>query len=378
MTTIPPTLASAIQIYARAVQYEQQGQLDEATKLYRQAFRMDSNVNRAYDRAEKAGQIKAVAAQAQVPPLGKGHHKVPTILPIKTRANADSLITGTLATILSSFPPSVDFEPEDEKEKVHLKKIPDEVLVGILRCLDYVGVERFAGVCKKGRLVSLDSAIWRDFVQTIYKPPQIPDEVYLDGVVEDYMYDYRRVFVEQPRIRFDGVYIAVCHYVRRGLSQDAWVNISHLITYHRYLRFFPNGQVLSLLANEEMEPQQVIPLLKPSLRKKGFSIGSWALSGTTVYITDLVDPSSLPPLPSHSHSHSHHHNHIHNTDRERRTLRYVFQMTLTLRSRPMGRWNKLEINAYETVDIEDGEVCALPLKHERPFWFSKVRSWAGV
>src|ERR1700722_8609525 len=33
-------------------------------------------------------------------------------------------------------------------------------------------------------------------------------------------------------------------------------------------RFFSNGQVLSLLANEEFNPQQVVPLLKPTLRIK--------------------------------------------------------------------------------------------------------------
>jgi len=27
------------------------------------------------------------------------------------------------------------------------------------------------------------------------------------------MFDYRRVFIEQPRVRTDGVYIAICHYM---------------------------------------------------------------------------------------------------------------------------------------------------------------------
>lgn len=60
--------------------------------------------------------------------------------------------------------------------------------------------------------------------------------------------------------------------------------MSHLITYHRYLcvsmfffvhwfshiprRFYPNGQVISLLANEEHEPQHVITILRPTLRMK--------------------------------------------------------------------------------------------------------------
>lgn len=57
------------------------------------------------------------------------------------------------------------------------------------------------------------------------------------------------------------------------------------------------------------------------------------------------------------------------------TPRYMFQMTLELRSRPLGRWNRLSFKAYETVAIADGEVSSLPLKNERPYWFSKVRSY---
>lgn len=35
-----------------------------------------------------------------------------------------------------------------------------------------------------------------------------------------------------------------------------------------FSRFFPDGQVLSLLANEDYQPALVIPILKPSLRMK--------------------------------------------------------------------------------------------------------------
>ena len=50
-------------------------------------------------------------------------------------------------------------------------------------------------------------------VKTIYQPPQISDEEEADQLVAKYMMDYRRVYVEHPRVRFDGVYIAVCHYM---------------------------------------------------------------------------------------------------------------------------------------------------------------------
>ena len=75
-------------------------------------------------------------------------------------------------------------------------------------------------------------------------------------------------------------------------------------------------------------------------------------------------------------------------------MKHKFQMTLTLRSRPIGRyvvpltnelflhklmviarWNKLDLVTYDSVNRDDGEVIPLMLKHERPFWFSKVRSY---
>jgi F-box protein 9 len=53
----------------------------------------------------------------------------------------------------------------------------------------------------------------RELVQMTYKPPQIPHGLALDAIADEYMSDYRRVYVERPRLRLDGVYIAVCHYV---------------------------------------------------------------------------------------------------------------------------------------------------------------------
>ena len=84
--------------------------------------------------------------------------------------------------------------------------------------------------------------------------------------------------------------------------------VNQLITYHRYLcvrfhpafsiniitgncllvrRFYPDGTVLSLLANEGKDPQQVIASLKPTLREK------------------VITLSSTPPLCHNTHvSHS--------------------------------------------------------------------------
>ena len=47
---------------------------------------------------------------------------------------------------------------------------------------------------------------------SIYRPPQILDEEDVGTLLESYKGDPRKMFIEHPRVRLDGVYIAVCHY----------------------------------------------------------------------------------------------------------------------------------------------------------------------
>ena len=74
-----------------------------------------------------------------------------------------------------------------------------------------------------------------------YVPPQIDDEQHLDDLTSRYKHNFRRLFIEVSRVRFDGVYISVNHYVygvfcrgepvlivcrRDGLSDNPWYNVS--------------------------------------------------------------------------------------------------------------------------------------------------------
>lgn len=362
----PPSEAqgSALAIYRSAVAHEQLGDLDVALRLYRQAFRKDSNVDRAYHREE----IIASSLSAQL------HDPLYVVAEVPVhKTKRTSIVSATsLANIIGGFPEKLHFEPEIEEDGVPLRRLPDEVLIKILTRLDPTSLERFAAVNRKARVFSLDPTIWRKLVTATYKPPQVPDKEVLHAVAERCLYDYRRVYIEHPRVRMDGVYIAVCHYIRSGLSENSWVNVNHLITYHRYLRFYPNGLVISLRTNEEQPPQHVIPLLKPSLRMKGCLFGRWMLTDTTICITNLVDGSghlSIPPDTDFSDVSD---IILANSD----SIRYIFSMTLSLRSRPIGRWNKLDIITFDSVNVETGDASPVVMKHERSFWFSKVRSYA--
>lgn len=72
---------------------------------------------------------------------------------------------------------------------------------------------------------------------------------------------WSQVFQKFPRIRFTGVYISTVNYTRAGAA-SAYQNVSwnspiHIVTYYRYLRFYPDGTVISLL--DTTEPREVVP-----------------------------------------------------------------------------------------------------------------------
>ncbi len=134
-------------------------------------------------------------------------------------------------------------------------------------------------------------------------------------------------------------------------------------------------------------------------QQQGLYIGTWSLSGTTIILSNLFDASGRYPIPEFTdfssfgssstnttttttandilaHHHKHHHSHTHVSDPQQQSSRYAFAMSLNLRSKPLGRWNRLDIQSYDTLNLETGDVTPVVLKHERPFWFSKVKSYA--
>jgi F-box protein 9 len=165
------TRNGALEVYSRAVKHEQAGELDDALRLYRQAFRADSNVDRLYhlreQRAARTPEAVALAAST----VEEGVESKATGL-VNAQSNSvvpahhpERQVSGLLASILADFPIPLSFEPEDERAPLSLQRLPDELLVHMLSYLGVVTVERFALVSKKARVITLDPTIWRsDFL----------------------------------------------------------------------------------------------------------------------------------------------------------------------------------------------------------------------
>lgn len=89
------------------------------------------------------------------------------------------------------------------------------------------------------------------------------------------------MFLERPRVRFDGVYISKTTYIRQGeQSLDGFYRAWHQVEYYRYIRFFPDGHVMMLTTPEE--PQSIVPRLRTrNTRTDAILLGHYRLSQDT-------------------------------------------------------------------------------------------------
>ena len=171
-------VSPAVEIYRLAVQHEQRSELDTALRLYRDAFRKDPNVDKIYYKLEQ--QMRTPASTMATSRHGHTRNKSDSgTIDNVTREAAKLSVThvagdmkGLLASVLGNFPQKLTFEPEDQRQPVLLNKLPDEIIIISLRCLGTSAIERFAAVCRKARVLTLESSIWKCviLVLSFHKP----------------------------------------------------------------------------------------------------------------------------------------------------------------------------------------------------------------
>lgn len=194
--------------------------------------------------------------------------------------------------LIASFAhlPIPQAEPEIENTPpppCPISNVPSEVIVEILRyvaLMDPAAFYRMSLVCKRlAYHFAHEQHIWKRLCQgpefgfesmqysfacdiagnpeyTLaprYTPFPRGEPVQIPGPLGS----WSQVFQMFPRIRFTGVYISTVNYNRPGAA-SAYQNVSwnspiHIVTYYRYLRFYPDGTVLSLLSTTR--PLDVVP-----------------------------------------------------------------------------------------------------------------------
>lgn len=239
---------------------------------------------------------------------------------------------------------------------------------------------------------------------------------------------WQRMFRLRPRIRFNGCYISTVNYIRPGqpsASLATWANPVHIVTYFRYLRFFRDGTVISLLTTSE-PPDVIHHLTKdlvsthqggamahlPSIVMQNALRGRWRMSGITSDDNDdgsndgarddipsreesgqassslpsirggkpdsllaAVADGASPASPFSSLAAA--------TDAESDLVietegvgKYYYRLELAFRTAGKGsRNNKLNWRGFYSYDRLTDDWGEFGLKNDRPFFFSRVRSY---
>lgn len=307
---------TALDHYERAVEKESVGNLGDSVNLYRRAEKLDPNVHEQYKQKHfPAGSSKAKTTTTS---QSATHSSQVAQTPVAVESSLNDLIDELSRTRISVAEPETDLSPPPP---CSIASLPEEILTGIFLSAalnDFTAFVRLALVCKRfAYLVMTEETIWKRLnLDSVFGVNAMHYRYTCDlkwkSLVEKYqtlggtsiplkiqdltptIYNtYRSQFRYRPRIRFNGCYISVVNYTRAGAShQNHWnwaTSPVHIVTYYRYLRFFPDGTLISLLSTSE--PADVVhhltkeniarqqnDMLPSAVMNKGLK-GRWRLSG---------------------------------------------------------------------------------------------------
>ncbi|KAK4556494.1 hypothetical protein LTR86_006638 [Recurvomyces mirabilis] len=432
--------STALEHYERAVDKETTGQLGDSIAHYRRAFRLDSGVHEAYKKKHfppssfvkpKPEQINPSNASVTVP--NTAHHSL---------HGSTDVLPQTLKQLVDSFsplqieppPPATEASPA---ERSRIAELPEEILTQILLNLglkDVACFARLAQVCKRlAYLVLTEDAIWKriavgeefgfaamkyDYTCDIEGFPLDANDAisqYLlthDSPPEDlttilpspedralafsdltthllhstYASSWRQLFRSRPRIRFNGCYISTVNYTRPGATNTnslTWGSPIHVVTYYRYLRFFRDGTVISLLTTTEpadvvhhLTPQNMnvhahhrADSLLPSAVMKDALRGRWRLSGPASLTKEPFDPFHPERELSEPEGEVH-------IETQGATSKYTYRILLQMSHAGKGaRNNKLAWKGFWSCNRLTDDVGEFGLRHDKAFYWSRVRSF---
>lgn len=412
---------TALEHYERAVEKEGLGNLGDSVSLYRKAFRLDASVHEKYKKKHfppssfppKPTNVNPSNASVTVP--NTAHHSLNALC-----GSISDLIADFSKVSIAAEPPPTDLS---SPPPCPIASIPEEILINILLHLaveDVASFSRLALVCKRfAYLVMTEDRIWRrvalgsefGFAAMHYayactitgaeltehdlsEPPNLDIDTSLllspDPQIDSKSLPltpqyptYRSMFRHHPRLRFSGCYISTVNYTRPGATSLNWTwNAPVLIvTYYRYLRFYHDGSLISLLTTAE--PQDVVPYLHkehlhgnhpgglPQAVMKDALPGRWRLSGNLYASQSLSSGDEGAPIEQEGEG-----------DVHIETLgvvpKYHYRMHLAVSSAGKAsstRSNKLVWKGYWSYNKLTDDWAEFGLRNDRPFYWSRVRSY---
>lgn len=444
----PKELVSALDHFEEAMEREAQGNMGDSLKLYRQAYKvnlwhtihketlltwlqLDSGVDRRY----REKHFPASFPKPALPPSTTTQPQ-PSKPTTKTQDDEQPQ-TQSISELLESFsslsiepiPPEVEGMPQPP---CPIASLPDELLTHILHDVathDIAEFTRLSLVCRRlAYLVSSEQRIWRttclghlfgfaamhhhfaldidwashdDRVEELHGGTIVSardlrirraaeSNLVTRSLVPGSYPTWKALFRHRPRVRFNGCYISTVNYVRTGqmsTNQATWGGAPiHIVTYYRYLRFFRDGAVISLLTTSE--PSEVVHhLTKEELLTHRHERDRSQNHHSTVGGPQLVLPSAVMRLAlqgrwrlsstlEETEGQQPQEGDLYIETEGAVGPRYMYRMDLAMRSAGKGaRNNKLVWRGFYSYNKLTDDWGEFMLKNDKPFFFSRVKSY---
>lgn len=250
--------------------------------------------------------------------------------------------------------------PAQPQTGTHISAIPMEVFFYILKWvvstdLDMGSLERCSLVCRGFYVCCRDTEIWKIACKRVW------GHKCGNPVTTDYL-NWREMFILRPRVHFTGCYISKTSYIRAGENsfQDQSYRPWHLVTYFRYLRFFPDSTALMLTSPDE--PVMSVGFLKrrtPPPRHPPVFTGYYCLHDNMVSLFVSRGPDKRGRLNANQSP--------------------IFQLVLEIVNSKKHLHGKLVWKRYSVITTKNGTVndshFELTSSTYPPFWFSLVKSY---
>uniref|UniRef100_A0A6G1SL06 F-box only protein 9 n=1 Tax=Aceria tosichella TaxID=561515 RepID=A0A6G1SL06_9ACAR len=265
----------AKKLFLMGVQLEQDDMHYESIRYYKQAMHLYPDIERQIFREQSAASTRSNIENSSEAEAEKAEKK-------STPDDGEEEKSPLYERISSALSESFDtngfyYCRPTQKHKAgvkHISDLPHDLLLQIFRyvvgqALDLASLEMLGSVCRGFFLLSRDSSLWRSICYRTWGSKILLN---IDQSRPNRkQIDWRQMYLERPRVNFDGIYISRTRYIRQGDVgfQDMTYRPFHVIRYYRYLRFFPDKRVLILTTNEE--PERIIPIFRNALHAKQFS-----------------------------------------------------------------------------------------------------------
>ncbi|KAK6464112.1 F-box protein [Scheffersomyces coipomensis] len=404
----------AIALFEQAIEKEQSGSMQDAVGLYRQAFKLNDRVDSLYRTERVPYALKKLKEER-----GKNVRRVDEDQVKKI--DVDKLLASFIHHDAIPYDPNntededgmtikfVNLGIEETVKQVEpvspLINLPDDIWYHIIDIMILTTPEswfNFSITCKKHAYLGLGSShSWRKMCNLAYNN-QIYEEnkLYLSSlplgasietreslpiptdlvqILPQYNNSYKHMLRERPFVKFLGCYISIVnYYIEGGRSEfsNSWANPVRSMTYYRYIRFYPDGTCVKVLT--ALEPNKVVPYLSKKNKNLANTILDTAVNANTTSYQIKEGQRIYHGTWTVSVE-----GEIHITIDNGAVPYYIFHYFYDIK--PLGgifKHNKLTWGRYYAIrkkmgpeDEREGEVVTFPLKNEKPFKFSRVKSY---